>query len=666
MAPHIEGDGLSEGARPPWSRMDEYGEDADNQAAFQSFVHALEEHHHLFTACSHQQARLIAALKDVELEALSGLCQKYALFSTSADTRPTRDKVHPGMNKKVSGTFSLQRCTGSDDPKLHSSAGVLDDAMLTSAVSNLNKKATTLKVAVVNVDGSSSARSSADGTPSARSDGEKMIGKEASLWTAAARASRMKLYFPEVQRENTMHGEDSEQVEGTHTGNKGMGLQRSYTAELEDAHKQQLQRQKAKVDLGGAEWSKPIRRALASRGFELFCTAIMLANVVGMIIRLELEGMIAGEELGSLSNTGVDVGWLHTMEDIEVFFTIWFTVELIFRFWTFGRTIFHEAMSVFDILVVFGTLMDLIFTRILNFDGGMNLSVARLLRLVKVLKFARTFKAATAFTELRILLRTVLRSTMALLWALIVLSMIILTCSNFMAQLLHEHIANQENATADREWLFEHYGTASRAAYTMLEATLSGGWPNYARLLVMKVSPVWGLWWFFYVFVVIFAVIRVMGALFLTASLKAASEDEDMQALRRLKDYKKSAKQLKQVFKQSDILENADAELGLNEQERGIKNAVRREFLLSSDLDYILSQASATSRLNNYGFEAIEFRLLFDIIADGNDRVAWPDFLKSAMRLKGGVKAIDVIEILHEVELLKKGIVGYMGEESDL
>eukprot|EP00971_Amphidinium_carterae_P193927 3847574-Amphidinium_carterae.1 len=250
-----------------------------------------------------------------------------------------------------------------------------------------------------------------------------------------------------------------------------------------------------------------------------------------------------------------------------------------------------EAMNVFDMLVVLGTLVDLVLTRLLAFQGGMNLSLARMLRLFKcyeVLKFLRTFKAATAFTELRILLRTVLRSTMALLWALIVLTLIILTCSNFMAQLLGSFITNVGNDLEARKWVYEHYGTASRAAWTLLEATLSGGWPNYARELVMEVSPLWAAWWFFYVFVVIFAVIRVMGALFLTASLKAASEDQDMQAVIRLKDYQKCGRQLREVFRSPELLRDFDRRCTRPAEEQATIDEARKTHLLQEDMDYVL------------------------------------------------------------------------------
>eukprot|EP00971_Amphidinium_carterae_P105524 2089470-Amphidinium_carterae.1 len=54
-------------------------------------------------------------------------------------------------------------------------------------------------------------------------------------------------------------------------------------------------------------------------------------------------------------------------------------VELLLRLWAIGcGPMLRDAMSVFDMLVVVGTMVDLIMTRLLAIDGALNLSVARL------------------------------------------------------------------------------------------------------------------------------------------------------------------------------------------------------------------------------------------------------------------------------------------------
>mmetsp|Transcript_8770 Transcript_8770/g.19598 ORF Transcript_8770/g.19598 Transcript_8770/m.19598 type:complete len:654 (+) Transcript_8770:88-2049(+) len=448
--------------------------------------------------------------------------------------------------------------------------------------------------------------------------------------------------------------EDSNQVSkmnSTATGERESGtIQALRTGELlEDEPRP------PEPKLGGFDWSKPIRRVLITREFELVCTAFMLANVLGMIIRLELDGMLAGELLGVYHHTGVSQDTLRFMEDVEVFFTLWFALELLLRYWGFGFRIFCEVMGMFDAVIVLVTVTDLFMTQVFDFENMMNLSIARIIRILKVMKFLRAFKAASSFTELRILLRTVMRSTMALIWALIILTLIILTCSSLMVQLLHETIVDSTVRHDLRMWTFEHYGTASRAAWTILEATLSGGWPNYARILVMDIHPIWALFWFFYVFIVIFAVIRVMGALFLTASLKAAEQDDELQAIRRIKDVKRNSKQLNDIFLfvpgcPSNAGDDSDPEAMTPTSTQRHKAHFKKKWLTRAELNAVLSSWKKCQKLTNIGYEPVELRVLFDIIADGEDKVRWAAFLKSCMRLKNGVKAIDVIEILHEVD----------------
>mmetsp|Transcript_53985 Transcript_53985/g.126114 ORF Transcript_53985/g.126114 Transcript_53985/m.126114 type:complete len:650 (+) Transcript_53985:101-2050(+) len=393
----------------------------------------------------------------------------------------------------------------------------------------------------------------------------------------------------------------------------------------------------------------PLRQAITSHKFEMICTGILFANVLTMVLRLEMEGLLVGEELGEVVDGGVNRNSLVVMEALEVFFTMWFTTELILRLWAVGLFAVADALGAFDALIVVSTLLDYLLARLLDSGGGLNLASARMLRLLKVLKIFRTFKAASAFTELRILLRTVLRSTMALVWTMVVLSMIIVAASNLTAQMLQGFIMSEDGDHELRVWVFQHYGTASRAAYTMLEATLSGGWPNYARRLVMEVNPLWAIFWIAYVFAIIFAVIRVMGALFLAASLKAANEDDDMQALRRMKDSKEWTKKLTKVF-WPDFQDSKRT--GLAFGSKGTRYPARH--MTRGHLESTLANNAALYKLAVYGFEPMEFRLLFDILQDGDDKVDRNAFLKAALRIKGGVKAIDVIEILREVEIMKK------------
>ena len=79
-----------------------------------------------------------------------------------------------------------------------------------------------------------------------------------------------------------------------------------------------------------------------------------------------------------------------------------------------------------------------------------------------------------------------------------------------------------------RLWAWTHYGTFYRAMYTMYEVTLAGCWPSYVRPLLENVSHWYAAFFVIYVAVVVFAVIRVITAIFLKDSMDAVSSDADM------------------------------------------------------------------------------------------------------------------------------------------
>merc|ERR1719424_833596 len=121
-----------------------------------------------------------------------------------------------------------------------------------------------------------------------------------------------------------------------------------------------------------------------------------------------------------------------------------------------------------------------------------------------------------------------------------------------MAQLLSGFIQDEKQDYELRKWVFEHYGSGARAFYTLFEATLSGGWPNYARPLIEGVGVGYALFWLFYVLIVVFAVMRVVGALFLQNTLKMASADEELMHMEKMN--KKNA----YIAKLRDFLTGSD------------------------------------------------------------------------------------------------------------
>merc|ERR1711976_603601 len=106
---------------------------------------------------------------------------------------------------------------------------------------------------------------------------------------------------------------------------------------------------------------------------------------------------------------------------------------------------------------------------LLKHNGGANLNFGRMTRLLRLVKFMRAFRVAVLFSELRVLIKTLVTSMMALVWSSVLLSFIMIAAGILMAQLTSNFIED-EHANHDRRiWTFQRYGTGLRSTYTMFE-----------------------------------------------------------------------------------------------------------------------------------------------------------------------------------------------------
>merc|ERR1712113_1326382 len=138
------------------------------------------------------------------------------------------------------------------------------------------------------------------------------------------------------------------------------------------------------------------------------------------------------------------------------------------------------------------------------------MSVVRLLRLAKlarVAKVARTFKS---FEGLRVLVETMCFSVGSTCWSLVILLVFQIIGSIFLCQSLHDFAVDSSQDPVMRAWINDKYGDGFKSFWTIFELTFSGCWPNYAREVIEEVSPLYSMFYFFYVYVVVFVIMRIV------------------------------------------------------------------------------------------------------------------------------------------------------------
>ena len=107
------------------------------------------------------------------------------------------------------------------------------------------------------------------------------------------------------------------------------------------------------------------------------------------------------------------------------------------------------------------------------------------------------------------------------------------------------------------------YGSFFKAMYTMFEITLSGGWPLLVRPVVEQVDAWYAALFLPYVAVVVFAVLRIVTALFIKETLQTASNDAEMVMEENRSSSLRYQKRLEQLFQLVD--DDGNGQLTLEE-----------------------------------------------------------------------------------------------------
>merc|ERR1712087_891217 len=99
----------------------------------------------------------------------------------------------------------------------------------------------------------------------------------------------------------------------------------------------------------------------------------------------------------------------------------------------------------------------------------------------KIIRAVKVVSVLKAFTEIRILLRTLLMSGGSLAWSMCLVATIVTASGIFMTQLTLGFIEGEDNDIDMRHWVYEKFGSAGRSAFTMFEVTFTSGWAQTAR-----------------------------------------------------------------------------------------------------------------------------------------------------------------------------------------
>mmetsp|Transcript_71378 Transcript_71378/g.185325 ORF Transcript_71378/g.185325 Transcript_71378/m.185325 type:complete len:540 (-) Transcript_71378:105-1724(-) len=367
---------------------------------------------------------------------------------------------------------------------------------------------------------------------------------------------------------------------------------------------------------------------------------VIMLNIVFIFVRLDYQGYVTSLEMGE-GDPGLWQNWGLFLEVMQHIFCLIFVIELIGRLIVFRCSYFYtdrlQKFNTFDAAIVVFTCVDLyIIAPFFSKGNGSDLTVIRALRFVRLLRAMRVVRTFEIFSKLRVLLSTVAASFYALLWSLVLLFVTMLMAALILTQIINPYLTDASIDDGIRKWMFKHYGTAGRSLWTVFEMTFSGGWPLYCRVLVEEVSVGFAYFFGVYVTTVVFAMTRIITALFLKDTLAVAANDADMMIREKAREKKAYAAKLLEFFHAADT--SGDGKITFLEFEEFLADPRVVTYLATLELD------------------ASETENLFSMLDDGDGSVTAEEFVEGAVRLKGVARSQDVVAMMHDSTRLHKKI----------
>mmetsp|Transcript_127902 Transcript_127902/g.409725 ORF Transcript_127902/g.409725 Transcript_127902/m.409725 type:complete len:699 (-) Transcript_127902:95-2191(-) len=163
-----------------------------------------------------------------------------------------------------------------------------------------------------------------------------------------------------------------------------------------------------------------------------------------------------------------------------------------------------------------------------NSDMFGNVTFARSLRLFKMGKILRIFRAMRLMKELRVMLASIVGSCSSLFWSFVMIGMInYIFALFFMQQMTVELSANQLDPPDSVEWESQRFffRSVERTCLTLMEATMGGLDWDVVFKLIEPLGLVYVLAFIFYIAFFNFAVLNILTGIFVENAMKLCKPD---------------------------------------------------------------------------------------------------------------------------------------------
>eukprot|EP00747_Dinoflagellata_sp_TGD_P113858 gnl/TRDRNA2_/TRDRNA2_171808_c7_seq6.p1 gnl/TRDRNA2_/TRDRNA2_171808_c7~~gnl/TRDRNA2_/TRDRNA2_171808_c7_seq6.p1 ORF type:complete len:263 (-),score=78.47 gnl/TRDRNA2_/TRDRNA2_171808_c7_seq6:96-884(-) len=194
-----------------------------------------------------------------------------------------------------------------------------------------------------------------------------------------------------------------------------------------------------------------------------------------------------------------------------------------------------------------------------------------------------------------------------------------------LCQMLREFVVDESQDLKVRQDVFALFGTYTNALLTMFEITL-GNWVVACRVLYTGVSQWYGGFIVVYRCCLMFAVLKVITAVFIAETVRCAASDDEVAFMKKRKEKQMYCKKMHTIFKELDT--SGDGALS------------RAEF------EPMISDEAVQTLLQTLEIDTHDLETLFKILDDGDGVIDLDEFIDGVNRMKGQAKSIDVVSLL--------------------
>jgi len=361
-----------------------------------------------------------------------------------------------------------------------------------------------------------------------------------------------------------------------------------------------------------------------SNAFEATSAALIICLIVVMCAQIQYHGLSSGYELNmaGYARPGGEV-WpsaARTFQILDMVFNALFTIELVLRVVVLRTKALKRPSVCLDFLLVITSWIDFFGFMALGIDPF----ILRLVRLLRLLRFLKFFSAVQFMETLFVLVKSIQSSVGALLWSFALIAMIQLVVGIALCQVLMDVINDETKPIAVRRQIFEYFGTVMNSILTMFEICL-GNWVVSCRLLYENVSVWYGVFYILYRCCFMFAIIKVITAVFIAETTKSAANDSDLALMRHRKETNAFSAKLRRIFTKLD-----DSGDGL---------------VTWAEFSPVLSDVHLQTYLRTLGIETHDLEHLFEALQSGDGTLDVNTFIESFSKVKGPAKSIDVLKL---------------------